>query len=40
MVSSPSPKVLKMRLKYLDERLLSSILWHNYSAQMCSVWPA
>ena len=29
-----------MRQQYLHQRLLSSILWTKYSAQMCSVWPA
>lgn len=37
MVSSPSPRALKMRQKYLDARFLSSTLWNNYGAHVCAV---
>lgn len=40
VLSSLSLRVLKMRQRYLDQRLPKDILWTSYGAQMCFVWPA
>lgn len=40
VLSSLTLKVLKMRQKYLDQRLLKDTLWTSYGAQICSVWSA